>query len=186
LRDLEDLALESSPDIAQALALARPDHVRLAVVMRGENPRPNAAQRRELYRFLLAKAPSALGAASALRIVGPDIRWLHLNLKLRVASLDNAAALEEAVNKRLAGFFDTATGGVDQDGWALGVSPREEDIAFALIDAPYLESIEGVTLREMTPKGSDQPWPATLKPTELAMLAKDPIWIQFEHDEVAV
>jgi hypothetical protein len=186
LHDLEDLTLESSSDIAQALVLARQGHARLVVVMAGKNPTPSAAQRRELYRYLLDAAPAALGATNALRIAGPVIRRLRLDLTLRVTSLDNAAALSDTVERRLVSFFDTSSGGVAGDGWPLGANPSEDDIAYALVDAPYLESIKNVALREIASDGSDQPWPRTLKPNELAMLAADPLRIQFESSEAAL
>src|SRR5262249_11733190 len=184
--DIEDLALQSAPDIVQARAVARLGYIRLVVVMRGKNPQPNAAQIRELRRLLLAAAPVSLSAPRALRIEGPKTRRLRIELRLRVETLDHAGELARFVKERLTGFFDTATGGIDKDGWALGVNPSEEDIAFALIDAPHLESIENVTLSEITDDGKVRPWPATLKATEIVMLAEDPIRITFETAEVMV
>ncbi len=184
--DLEDLALQSSPDIVQARALVRRGSIRLVVVMKGQDPVPTAAQVRELGRLLLASTPVSLSAPNALQIKGPEVRSLRIQLQLRVEALDQAGALGRYVKERLADFFDTTTGGIDRDGWALGLSPSEDDIAFALLDAPYLDSIEDVTLREMASDESEGPWPDTLKPTELAMLAKDPIRIQFETAEVVI
>jgi hypothetical protein len=183
LQDLEDLTLESSPDIAQALAFAPQGSVRLIVVMSGKNPLPNAAQRRELRSYLLARRPVSLGLTNVLRIAGPQIRQLCLDLTLRVTSLDKAGALEDWVKDRFERFFDTSSGGVDGDGWQLGASPGENDVAYALLDAPDLESIKDVKLIEIAGDGSEQPWPAVLKPTELAMLAKDPLRIRFETAE---
>jgi hypothetical protein len=186
LQDIEDLTCESSPDIAQALAVARPGYVGLVVVMSGKNPTPNAAQRRELRNYLLAVAPPSLGATKALRIAGPGIRRLRLELTLRVISLDKAGALGTWVKGRLERFFDSSTGGIDRDGWQLGATPSEDEIAFALLDAPYLESIINVTLYEITAEDREQPWQALRKPTELAMLDKDPLRIHFETDEVMI
>jgi len=64
------------------------------------------------------------------------------------------------------------------------VAPTEEDIALALLDVPRLESVEGITPFEHVDGEADQPWPAALKPTELAVLADDPVRIQFETAEV--
>ena len=83
--DFEDLALESSPDVVQARCFVRPGGVRLIVVMRGENPLPNAAQKRELRRLLLDSAPAALSAAGAFEIAGARIRRLRVLLDLEVA-----------------------------------------------------------------------------------------------------
>ena len=185
-RDLEDLALGSSPDIVQARCLISGDRVRLVVVMRGRNPQPNAAQIRELRRLLLDAAPPSLAALNALRIEGPAVRRLRVDLELRVATLDHAGAVAQEVKKRLTGLFDPATGGVDKDGWALGENPTEGDVALALIDTPRLDSIGGVSLREDQRDGREGAWPETIKSNELVMLADDPVRLHFETAEVGV
>ncbi len=133
-RDLEDLALASSPDIAQARALVRGRRTRLVIVMRGKEPLPNLAQRRELRRLLLGLAPFTFSAPEALVIEEPSVRRLRIQLGLRVDSLDHAGSVEEEVMARVEALFDSATGGISKDGWPLGASPREDDIAFALSD----------------------------------------------------
>jgi hypothetical protein len=183
--DIEDLALQSSPDIVQAHAFVRRGFIRLVVVMRGKNPQPNAAQIRELRRLLLAAGTVSLSAPGALRIEGPTIRRLRIDLELQVESLDHAGALTDFVKQQFATFFDPATGGSDKTGWALGLNPNEGDIALALIDAPYLESIKDVKLREITGDGV-RPSLETLKVNQLVMLDDDPVRIQFETAEVMV
>ena len=88
-------------------------------------------------------------------------------MKVRTESLDNAGVLAREIEARLAAFFDTATGGADRLGWPLGLNPSEEDVALALIDTPFLESIATVVRRETFAAGDDRPWPAALKPTSL-------------------
>jgi len=183
-QDVEDLALQSSPDIAHARCLLRRGSVRLVIVMRGKNPIPNAAQIRELHRLLSSVAPTALGAQGMLQIIGPSIRRLRVDLTFRLDSLDHAGALSEDVKKRLVAFFDTATGGIDRDGWGLGGNPSEEDIALALVDVNHLQILAAVTLHEVAGNGTERAWPATLKPVELAALDDDPVRIQFETAEV--
>jgi hypothetical protein len=183
--DLEDLTLESLPDIAQARAFVLRGYIRLVIVMRGKNPVPNAAQIRELRRLLLDAAPASLSAPNVLRIEGPGIRRLRIELQLLVESLDHAGQLSSSVKKKLGEFFDTATGGVDKDGWALGAKPSEEDIALAISDAPYLESIEKLKLYEITVDGKELPLEAPGS-REIVMLSDDPIRIQFETAEVTV
>jgi len=179
--DFEDLALESSPDIVQARCFVRPGKVQLVVVMRGENPLPNAAQVRELRRLLLAAAPASLGA---LQITGPRIRRLRIVLDLLVASLDVAGDVSRTVEQRIRALFDTATGGTNKEGWALGEVPSEEDVALALIDTRRLEGIEGVTLLEVLAGGTERPWTAAMKQDELAMLDKDALRLGFQVVEV--
>jgi hypothetical protein len=183
--DLEDLTLESLPDIAQARAFVLRGYIRLVIVMRGKNPVPNAAQIRELRRLLLDAAPASLSAPNVLRIEGPGIRRLRIELQLLVESLDHAGQLSSSVKKKLGEFFDTATGGLDKGGWALGAKPSEEDIALAISDAPYLESIEKVKLYGITEDGKELPLEAPGS-RDIVMLADDPIRIQFETAEVTV
>jgi hypothetical protein len=184
--DIEDLALQSSPDIVQARAFVRRGYLKLVVVMRGENPQPTAGQIRELRRLLLDSAPASLSAPGALRIEGPKVRRLQVEVELRVETLDHAGGLGEFVKAQLIHLFDTGAGGMDQDGWPLGVDPTEDDIAFALIDAPHLESIGGVKLRESVGEGKVVPWPNAVKAGEIVMLADDPVRIDFQTAEVLV
>src|SRR5262249_51220115 len=157
--DIEDLALESSPDIAQARAIIKRGYIRLVVVMKGKNPTPNSAQVRELRRLLLAAAPLSLSAPKALRIEGPRIRRLRIELELRIETLDYAGQVSQWVKDQLTTFFDSATGGIDKDGWALGLNPTDEDIAFVLINAPNLEGIANVNRLENVGDGIEQTWP---------------------------
>jgi hypothetical protein len=184
VHDIEDLALESSPDIAQARCFARRGFVQLVVVMRGANPSPTAADVRELHRTLVAQAPPALGARQALRIGGPLLRRLRVRLTLRVASLDVVGAVALEVRKRIGALLDTSTGGMDQEGWPLGESPTEADVAAALADVPHLESIGLVDLRRIASDGSDSAWTRPMKRNELATLDTDAVRIEFQTVEV--
>jgi hypothetical protein len=184
LQDIEEVALQSSPDIVQARCLTRGGHLRLVVVMRGKDPRPTAGQVRELRRLLLSAAPPSLGAPNALRIQGPQVRRLLVELGLRVDTLDHAGELGKAAKQSLAALFDSATGGTDGEGWPLGSNATIDDIALALHGLPHLLSIDRVTLREHTDEGVEREWPAVLKAIELAMPAEDPVRITFATAEV--
>ncbi|MDQ6891909.1 MAG: baseplate J/gp47 family protein [Acidobacteriota bacterium] len=183
--DLEDLALESSPDIVQARCLQRTNTVRLVIVMRGADPMPSASQIRELHRLLVDAAPTSLSAPRALAVVGPVVRRLRVRLKLHVPTLDVTGEVSTEVKHRLAALFDTGSGGTDHEGWPLGANPTADDIGIALIDTPQLESIEEVEILEATDDG-DRPWPGGLKSNELALLDQDPVRIEFETAEVLV
>ncbi|MDQ6634882.1 MAG: hypothetical protein M3Z10_09015, partial [Gemmatimonadota bacterium] len=184
-RDIEDLALQSSKDVAQARAFSRQGSVRLVVVMRGREPRPTRAQIRELRRMLLQLVPTELSATNALRIAGPTLHRLRVELTLRVDTLDHVGSLTKDLKSRLASLFDTTTGGRSQDGWPLGANPSPDDIAAALLDLPHLDSIIAVTFSDVGSDGVARPWPPRLAPTELAVLDTDPIRIRFETAEVA-
>jgi hypothetical protein len=182
--DLEDIALESSPDIVQAHCFIRGSTARLVVVMRGPSPVPNAAQIRELRSLLLAQSPVPLTSPQALRVAGPGIRWLRLDLTLMVASLDDAGDVARSVRGQIQQFFDAASGGPGGDGWGLGDSPTEADIALALADVERLEGIETISLLEVVTEDGDSPWPAAIDPTELVMVAKDPVRFTFQVVEI--
>ncbi|MGH8237125.1 MAG: hypothetical protein ACREXP_08900, partial [Steroidobacteraceae bacterium] len=182
--DFEDLALQSSRDVAQARAFRTAQGLRLVVVMRGPRPAPDASQRRELQRLLQNAASPLLGQRDAIVIAAAKVRRLRLLLKLRVASLDDAGRLGEDAKRRLTQLFDTATGGMTEAGWPLGVAPSEEDIAYALGDAAGLAGIDSIDAVEIDAQGHERPWPAQLRRDELVMLADDAFRIRFESLEL--
>jgi hypothetical protein len=146
--------------------------VRLVVAMRGSTPAPSRAQQRELRRTLLESASPALAALGALTIEGPRVRRLGIELVLGVDKLDAAGAVAEAATARVAARFDSETGEEAGTGWPMGASPREEDVAAALVDLPGLSGISGVRLFEIAAGGSRRAWPGRLRADELAVLAE--------------
>jgi hypothetical protein len=183
-QDFEDLTLASSIDIAQTRCFVRAGGIRMIVVMRGAEPRPTAAARRELYRALMNKAPVALTKVGAVTIAAPRIRRLRIDLQLQVSSLDDAGEVADAVKHALRQLFDPASGGFG-NGWELGASPVEDDVALALINIPKLESIESIAFYEIAADGSDRPWSGTVRPDDLVMLADDPVHMVFDTLEAA-
>jgi hypothetical protein len=181
--DLEDLALASSPDIAQARAIVSATGARLIVVMRGSYPTPTRAQRRELTRLLLTVTPVAFAAAQALTIEGPAIRRLRVSLSLSVDTLDHAGGVAADAKARIEKYLDTLTGGRTNDGWPLGASPTIDDIALALLDENNLTSITDIGLAEVLADGTEGAWPATLKVNELVRLDADALRLQFASVE---
>jgi hypothetical protein len=180
LSDFEELALESSSDIVQAKAFRHQAGVRLVVVMRGATPQPTKAAQRELRSALALAAPAFFAAPPALQIEGPLVRRLRVDLLLEIASLDVSGALATFAERAIRGFFDSATGGLDGNGWALGATPREDDIALALLDAPNLLSIENVGFIELDDAGDSSPWHRAVKANELVLLASDGVRIEFK------
>lgn len=179
-RDFEDLARASSPGIAQARALRTGSGLRLVMVMAGAEPRPTAVQRRALQRLLRASAAPMFGDKSALRVDAPRIRRVRVHLALRVQTLDDAGETALDANQALKRLFDVALGGIDGEGWPLGASPSEDDIAFALDGARGLEGIDGIALSTVGPDGSDQAWQPTVRTDELVCLDVDGVRIEFE------
>jgi hypothetical protein len=180
LRDFEDLALASSPDIAQARAFRRASGLQIVVVMQGKTPLPTSVQRRALQRLLLESATPVLGEDAALAVEAPRLRRLRVHLNLNVASLDDAGDTAGAVKQALQEFFDPVRGGVDASGWPLGATPTDDDIAFALADARGLEGIANIAFSEISTDGSELPWRPKVRASELVMLAEDGLRIHFE------
>jgi hypothetical protein len=179
-RDFEDLVRQKSAEVVQARCFARNGRVRLVVVMRGANPWPSQAQRRELRRMLLEIAPAALAATGGLTITGPRIRRLCIALVLRVPTLDVAGAVANQAKAKLIARFDTEHGGEQGEGWPLGSNPREDDIAEALLDLADLDGIVSIQLREIDELGAERPWQGAIGPRELVMLAPADIRIGFD------
>ncbi len=178
LRDFEDLALASSPRIAQARALTSAGGVRVVLALRGDSPQPGNAQCRELKRRLLALAPASLGTRS-LTITGPRLRPLRVALRLRVDSLERAGAVRDDCAQRLRDFFDPARGG-HGEGWPIGTRPREQDIACALDGVAHLDGIAALSLAEALPGGGSGPWPAAFRSDELVRLADKDVLVTFD------
>ena len=184
LEDFEDLALESSPSIAQARAFPLPrGRVQVIIVMRG-NPLPTLSQIRELSRNLLSQGPAALALPEALMVSGPVLRELRIELKLDVESLDKAADVSVEVTDRLKALFDTMTGNLSGDGWPLGLTPAKDVIASKISNVPGLASTKDITFLEVDAKGNELPWPTQIKATELVVLTKDPVRLEFNSLEV--
>ena len=182
--DFEDIALESSVDIAQVRCFMRPNSVRVVVVMRGTDPRPSAAQARELRAALLEAASPALAAPDAVRIVAPTLRRVRIDLGLSVESLDHAGSVGNAVKSKLESLFNPATGALDQSGWPLGVMPRDDDVAVALQDIPNLAGIGTVAFREIASDGTDRALSA-LGPSDLIVPADESVRLDFDVVETA-
>jgi hypothetical protein len=185
LADLEDIALQTSPAIAQARCFPTPRGVRLVVAMRGEDPQPTAAQRRELLRALLPVAPVGLAAPRALRIEGPTERALDITLRLQVDSLDDAGAVGALVRTKLVTWFDPVAGGARSEGWPMGRSPDASDIALALVDTPGLRGIASIELHEAQDAGRRSAWPATIRASDLIVLRDDAIHLDFASLEAS-
>lgn len=184
LRDFEEIALQSSPDIIQARAFKASGGIRVVVAMRGAEVQPSQGARRELRRHLLDAAPAQMALPHFLSIAGPRIRRLRVALTLRAESLDLSGALSIHAQRRILAFFDPDSGGIDGAGWPMGAQPAEDDVALALFDAPGLDSIEAVGFMEVGADGLTSAWPAHLARDELALLDRDAVRIEFVNAEM--
>ncbi|BAB52830.1 mlr6562 [Mesorhizobium japonicum MAFF 303099] len=179
-RDIEDLALEWSADAVQARCFPQAGRVTLVLVMRGRDPQPSRAEKRELTRALLAAAPPTLAVPGRLIIEGPTVRRIRIKLRLVVPAIDLAGAVGIKVKSRLRTYFDTDPAAAG--GWQLGATPGEDDIAEALLDVANLESIAAVAISEVDDSGV-RPWSAKVGARALALLDDDGVQIEFDVTE---
>lgn len=168
-RDVEDIALQAIPALAQARCLRSATGWRLVVVARGRLPLPSRAILRELQDLLARALPAAIAQAHRLAIEGPTLRPFRVRATLRLRSLDVAGKVAEDAKAALRRRFDSAAGGDDGQGWPLGRAPDEREIAATLVDIADLQGIEGLRIVA----ADRSPWHGTLRANELAVLADD-------------
>jgi hypothetical protein len=183
LRDMEVLALQFSPDIAQASARVAPQGVRLIVVMRGRAPMPTESVRRELKSFLLHRASPSLGEVGAFEIAGPDLLALSVSLRLLIDKVEHSGSVCADAEGRVRALLDPATGGLDGVGWPLGRLPSDDDIAAAIADMPHLAEVREVSLRAVSPDGALGAVPERLSPTQLVQVSVDGVRCELEPAE---
>jgi predicted phage baseplate assembly protein len=137
IADFEDLAFQSSSEVARVKAIPTRSHndaggVGLIIVPRSVDPQPIPS------RQLLHLVEDYIGARFAptvdLWVAGPD--WLRVTVTAEVVplSLEVATDVQAAVLARLAAFLHPLTGGLDGKGWAFGRKPYRSDL-HALIES---------------------------------------------------
>jgi hypothetical protein len=180
--DLQDLALDWSPEIAQAKALMGPTGVRLIVVMRGSQPVPGSETLRELRSMLLSAASPILSTGGRLSVEPPILRRFGVAAAIDTADLSASGRILKAARANLLAFFDPATGGTSGTGWLLGLLPQQTDIAASVLDIADLQVIHDVSIF-----GLDvQPLPGALRPNELAWLPLEGIQISIQLIEASL
>lgn len=168
--DLEQMALQIAPEVAQARCLRGAAGARLVIVMRGSQPAASRAQKRELRSALLAAAMPALSRKGGLELADPVLRPVSVRLVLATSSLDYSGQVANAATDAVRALFDPATGGADGAGWRLGEAPVASDVAACLLDLPHLDSIVEVGLFETGADGGVGPARTALRPHELAVI----------------
>jgi hypothetical protein len=167
-RDIEQISLQSSPDIVQARAWTASGGVRVAVLVGGDDVAPSLAQLRALTSYLKARATPGLGAA--LNVVAPRLVTTRIQIQGNIATFDDAAQVGSDVESALEGLFDPQTGGVDGTGWPLGRAPTIDDIVAALGDVENLTAIITVTLESVDSQGDSSSMPASFAPDQFPVL----------------
>ncbi|MER9247613.1 hypothetical protein [Mesorhizobium sp. M0590] len=181
--DIEQLALQSSPDIAQVKALRTDAGVRVVQVMRGRLPSPTNAARRELRRYLIERMPPFLSTAGALVVETPAIVAGSIALKITVADLAEGGSVADEAIKRVVALLDPATGGIDGLGWRLGASPDESDITAQLMANKRLPGIKGLVDVQSAIVTHAAKGARPLKPSELFVVRDDDVSVTTVVDE---
>jgi hypothetical protein len=177
--DLEQLALEYSPTVAQASCINEQRGCRLVVVVRGENPKPNREFRREMQRFLIDHASPSLARSGAFEVVAPALIPFRIEISALAANLDVTGDVAKLIRTRVRELFDPAAGGRDGYGWRLGVLPTSQDVAGAIVDVPGLDNLDQIVF---SPVGAGDLL-SKLKRDQLAWLIPDGIQIKFVAEE---
>lgn len=170
--DLEHLALQSSPAVAQARALSAGGRLRLVVAMQGLEPLPSNAQRRALARFLAARTTPAI--AANLRVVAPRLVSLRLRLALVITDLAAAGVVARDLGDRLTRLLDPASGGHDGGGWRFGETLTDTDLAVVLADLPHVLDLAAPAVIERV-----DGHPGALAADQLVRLAPSSIDLRF-------
>jgi len=139
LRDFEQLAFQSSSDVAQVRAIASGRSVRVIAVMRGMNPCPSIAELRAIKNALLECASPALAVSGVLLVQAPDLVEVTVRVTATVPDLSLGADVAREVITRIKALLDPASGGFDGTGWRLGDMLFDTEVAAALDGTPNLE-----------------------------------------------
>jgi hypothetical protein len=149
--DLEDLAVEASPEVAVARAVPAADEreagrVRVVVVPRGAAARPVPST--ELLDRVHAYLAERLPATVELEVLGPE--WVEIGVTVEVVpvALEAAGEVLAALPGRLADFLHPLTGGPGGAGWPFGRRPHRSDL-YAVVEAtPGVDHVRLLEVRE--------------------------------------
>lgn len=167
--DYESLAVEASPAVAIARALPTthpsgrfaPGWVTVQIVPQSTDarPLPSFTLRREVQRFLAARAPAAVAGHVA---VVPPI-YLPVGVQAVVSPLDASSAgdIIDRATAALGAFLHPLTGGPDGSGWPFGRDVFISDVAALLEGVEGLDYVETLMLlANGTPAGDRVPVPS--------------------------
>jgi hypothetical protein len=181
LCDLEQLVLGGSAQVAQARALHGPDGVQLVLVARAADPQPGQALGREIRNRITGQA----GPASVRRLRIPvrlDLLPFQIAINLYVDDLDVHGALGVLARQAVAELFDHVSGGADGQGWPIGRTPTETDVASRLV---LLEGLAGIGAIVLTTEDGRPMSAIVVRPGQLARLAPDGITLTLTTPEAA-
>jgi predicted phage baseplate assembly protein len=175
LRDIEQLALQSSAKVAQARAIGRGLGAKVIVVARGLDPRPSSADRRAVRRYLLRRSPPAWALRGAIDVVPPRLVPIKVLVALTIDTIDVSGDVAKAAADAIKLLLDAELGGAG-DGWPLGELLTDAEVAARLVELAHVEEVNRIRLQAVSPDG---------KLTTLAPPAADQL-LQLAADGVQV
>lgn len=152
-QDFEDLARESSPEVALARTIpANPDgsdagRVGLILVPRTDVAQPIPSL--ELIHRVAAYIQERCDPSVELWIAGPD--WARISVVAEIAPqppLESAADVPAAVNAALQAFLHPLTGGPDRRGWPFGRKPQLSDLYAQIAAVPGVDHVHSLSMWE--------------------------------------
>lgn len=152
LQDFERQALQSSPRIAQARGYMTRGGVEIVIVMRGDDPFPSSAVRRELVERLRGIGAPALRRHGAIVVSGPRPAPVEIDVELTITDLATAGGIVDAAQRAVSDLLDPGTGGAERQGWPLGAMPAKDDIAAIIAEIADVEEIDRIAIRLCEPQ----------------------------------
>ena len=140
--DYETMAVEASPAVARARALAahdpggreRPGWITLIIIpnSKEERPWPSFGLRELVRRYIAERAPADLVAGSGIYVTGP--RYQQVDVSAAIVPLDytQAGAVASEARQALQHFFHPLQGGPQRQGWLPGRAVYLSDVAALL------------------------------------------------------
>jgi hypothetical protein len=154
--DFENLALESSREVAKARCLANRNangrseigwtSIHLVPHSKDKTPQPSLELRRAVSRYLASRADLTMIDEGHLFIGPPEYVPINVDVTVFAKSLDAVARAELNVRQKLDQFLHPLTGGVDGTGWDFGRDLAASDIYRLLEDIDEVDHIEKLRL----------------------------------------
>jgi hypothetical protein len=144
------MAYEASPAVAVARVIPNsdPGSVSILIIPHGQEPRPQPSfgLRKQIRKFIEARAPADLSMAYQIKVIGP--RYFPINVEATLAPIDPAETgmVERRVRESLEEFFHPLRGGPERRGWELGRDVFLSDVAAILERAEGVDYVETLVL----------------------------------------
>lgn len=157
--DFEDLALETSTEVARTLCAplrdlaADPDGVSVTAGVVSVIIAPLSAEARptpsaELVDLVRASLAAAALPTVRIVVVGPEFVSVDLRIEIALARSDLAASVESAARTALLAFLHPLTGGAEGRGWAFGRSPHRSDLFRVLSGIPGVDHVRSLIVTQ--------------------------------------